>query len=105
MMMYADYMVVFAHEAVIDTKIECRSVSCSCGGLAIAQTHLDMYFGEQWFTLSPERVQCAWLMLDIAKDNKLVHAQLHQLLSLRRTKDTACDFAITCVHARGQYVA
>jgi hypothetical protein len=34
-----------------------------------------------------------------------VRPELHQLLSLRRTKGMACDFAITCVHARGQCVA
>jgi hypothetical protein len=27
MMMYADYVVVYVHEAVIDTKIECQVLS------------------------------------------------------------------------------
>ncbi len=65
MMVYADYVVVYVHEAFIDTRID-LFCHCSCGGLTIAQTHPGMYFGRQWFTLSSERVQCAWLVLDIA---------------------------------------
>jgi hypothetical protein len=86
-MMYADYVVVYVQGAFIDTRID-LFCHCSCRGLtiSIAQTHLGMYFGRQWFTLSLRNVYNAHGLCSISLNgrDKLVQARAPSIVELAK---------------------